>query len=358
MRPIARFGLGVLTSMTLAALALSASAQTSPATKGAAAPPSAAVLNQPLATVNGEPITRGDLIRFLSNYQIPADSQEQIYNDAIETLINTRLINQYLNRQRIPVSEQKVDESIANLEKSVKQEGGNLQAELQQSGMSMADLRKEYANRIRWIDFLNSKATDAELKKFNDSHKELFNGTQVKASHILLKVEPRASAAEKEKIRQKLVGLKKDIEANKTTFAEAANKHSEDPANAEGAGGDIGYFTLSSGLIDEFATAAFAMKKGAISDPVETPYGYHLIHVTDRKEGTPFDFEQNKVAVKQLYAVDLQKNLLAAERKTAKIDIKPMPTDLFPPAPAAPATPAPAPGATKGAAATKGAVPK
>ena len=63
--------------------------------------------------------------------------------------------------------------------------------------------------------------------------------------------------------------------------------------------------------------------------------------MTDRKEGTPIDFEQNKPLVKQLYAADLQKNLLAAERKKAKIDIKPMPADLFPPAPARSSRPPP-----------------
>ena len=64
--------------------------------------------------------------------------------------------------------------------------------------------------------------------------------------------------------------------ANTMTFAQAANKYSEDPANSEGAGGDIGYFTLTSGVVEEFADAAFKLKKGEISDPVETVYGKHL----------------------------------------------------------------------------------
>jgi peptidyl-prolyl cis-trans isomerase C len=120
------------------------------------------------------------------------------------------------------------------------------------------------------------------------------------------------------------------------TFAEAANKHSVDPANAEGAGGDLGYFGRNSGFIEEFTDAAFALKKGSISDPVETAYGYHLIQVTDRKEGAPIDFEKQRPLITQLYSMELQKDLIAAERKTAKIDIKPMPKDLFPPAPATP----------------------
>ena len=123
------------------------------------------------------------------------------------------------------------------------------------------------------------------------------------------------------------------------TFAQAANKYSEDPANAGGAGGDLDYFTLSSGFIPEFTDVAFRLKKGSVSEPVETIYGYHLIQVTDRKEGRPVDFEQNKPYILNAYAGELQKNLLTEERKRAKIEIKPMPKDLFPPtAPDAPAT--------------------
>jgi len=126
------------------------------------------------------------------------------------------------------------------------------------------------------------------------------------------------------------------------TFAQAANKYSDDPANAGGAGGDLDYFTLNSGFIPEFTDVAFRLKKGSISEPVETPYGYHLIQVTDRKEGRPVDFEQNKPYIINAYAGELQKNLLTEERKRTKIEVKPTPKDLFPasaaPAPAAPAT--------------------
>ncbi len=262
----------------------------------------------------------------------------------MNSLVNTHLINQFLARQNIPVAEQKVDEAVASLEKQLKEDGTDLPSQLQRTGMTLADVRKEYANTFRWLDYLNKKGTDAELKAFAESHKALFNGSQVKASHIVLRTEPKASPSDKEKIRQKLLGIKRDIEANKTSFAEAANKYSEDPANSEGSGGDIGYFGLNTGIIEEFSKAAFDLKKGAISEPVETPYGYHLILVTDRKEGGAFDFEQNKPLVKQVYAAELQKNVLSSERKKAeaagKIEIKPMPADLFPPAPAT--TPAPA----------------
>ena len=132
------------------------------------------------------------------------------------------------------------------------------------------------------------------MRKYVADHRDLFRGTQVRASHILLKVEPNASEAEKEKVKQKLAAIKKEIEGGTISFAAAANKYSEDPANAGGAGGDLDYFSLNTGLIEEFTDVAFKLKKGMISDPVETPFGFHLIQVTDRKEGKDPDFEQNK----------------------------------------------------------------
>lgn len=346
MRAIARSGLPALSALAFVVAATSAQT-TPPATGAAPAVRPASDPNQVLATVNGETITRGELLNFLSRYPLPSGDEERIYRDAIDTLINTHLVNQFLTRQNRKVPEQKVDEAVAALKKELKDNGMSLELQLQRTQMTEDAVRKEYANRIRWIDFLNDKATDAELKSFESAHKDLFSGAQVKASHILLKVDPKASPAEKDKVREKLQGIKRDIEANKISFSEAANKYSEDPGNTEGAGGDIGYFGLNSGVIEEFARPAFALKKGAISDPIETPYGFHLIQVTDRKEGMPFDFEQNKLLVKQVYAADLQKNVLSAERKKAeaagKIVIKPMPADLFPKAPAQ----TPAAGATK-----------
>jgi parvulin-like peptidyl-prolyl isomerase len=298
-------------------------------------------------------VTKGEVVNFLSRYPIPAnENREQVYHDCVESLVNTKLLTMFLNRQKIAVPPGKVDEEVARMETQLKGEGQSLAAALLDNNLSLDDVKKEFENRIRWAMYVDSKATDAALRRYFNENRDMFNGTQVRASHILVKVEPNAPEADKAKAREKLMGLKGQIESNKITFAEAANKFSEDPANSGGAGGDLDYFTLSSGFIPEFTDVAFKLKKSSISNPVETPYGYHLIQVTDRKEGKPVDFDQNKMYIKQVFAGELQKDLLTGERKSAKIEILPMPKDLFP------AGPAPAPAAAKpGAPATKPAAP-
>jgi peptidyl-prolyl cis-trans isomerase C len=322
-----------------------------PAPKGAAAK-----FDQVVATVNGENITRGDLVSFLSRYQIPPLPPDQIYNDAIATIINTRLIGQFLTRQRIAVPPEKLKGAIAQLERDLKADGRDLATALRESNQTMDDVRREYSDRIRWVEYLHQRATDAELKKFAASHKDLVSGTQVRASHIYIMVPDGASAADKEKTRQKLLAIRQDIIDKKIGFADAANKYSEDPANAGGKGGDLDYFGLMDGVVDEFVAAAFTLKPGQISDPVETVHGWHLILVADRREGNPVDFEKQKPYILQIFAADLQKQILMAEHQSAEqkhsIDIKPMPPDLFPPTAPAGAAPPARPGGNPPAAPT------
>ena len=336
---IAAIALGLTTAVNGQGPAVQNGAATPGATAGGAQGARAAAIpgaNDVVATVtinnHTDKITKGEVFGLLSRYPAPPnEDREAAYQVAVDTLINTALLNQFMNRQNIPLSAAKVDEQIDRMKDQLKSQGQDLTALMQQNGTSMDDLRKELEPRVRWMEYYKSKGTEATLRKYLNDNRDRFSRTQVRASHILLKTDPNASEADKEKVKQKLAGIRNDILQNKLTFAGAANKYSEDPANAGGAGGDLDYFTLDSGFIEDFAQAAFRLKKGEISEPVETPFGYHLIQVTDRREGKLPDFEQNKALILQEFATDLQKDVVAAERKSAKIDIKPMPKDVFPP---------------------------
>jgi parvulin-like peptidyl-prolyl isomerase len=334
-----------LTTMTgvrgQAPTAPAAPASAASAGPGNARPPAIPGANDVVATITvgdkTDKVTKGELVAFLSRFPLPDESHEAIYREGIDLVANTKLLTMFLARQKVPATPEKVDEEIERVKQQLKSEGQDLATALLQTNTSMDDVRKQMEERVRWSEYLKSKATDATLRTYVAEHRDLFRGTQVRASHILLKVEPNASAADKEKIKQKLAAIKKEIEGGTITFAAAANKYSEDPANAGGAGGDLDYFSLNSGYVEEFTDVAFKLKKGMISDPVETPYGFCLIQVTDRKEGRDPDFEQNKPYILNAYATELQKQVVTAEKKKAKIDIKDMPKDLFPAkAPAAP----------------------
>ncbi|MCL2330257.1 MAG: peptidyl-prolyl cis-trans isomerase, partial [Phycisphaerae bacterium] len=96
--------------------------------------------------------------------------------------------------------------------------------------------------------------------------------------------------------------LLEEVQKPGADFAALAKEHSDDPSSKE-KGGDLGFFPKKA-MLPEFAEAAFAMKKGEISNIVETMYGYHIIKVTDTQpeksleEATPEikeSVEANKV---------------------------------------------------------------
>jgi parvulin-like peptidyl-prolyl isomerase len=309
-------------------------------------PATLAKLAEPLASVNGSVITRGEVLRLLRQYPVPPGGEQRFYEGAVELLIGTRLLAQFLNEQRVAVPQQDVDAQIAEQERALTQAGTTLAAALAESGTTLEKLKDEIRSTLQWEKYLREKATDAELRKYLDQNKDAFNGSQVRASHILILVDPDASEEVKEKARQKALAIKQEIESGKIDFATAANRYSEDPANRDQpSGGDLGVFSRKGKYLEDFSAAAFALDKvGAISEPVLTEYGYHLIQLTDKRAGEPITFEQARPAVMRQYAIDQQGAIVAQQRKAAKVEIKPMPPDLFA-KPAAPESAKPAGGA-------------
>ncbi len=290
-------------------------------------------LNEVLATVNGSPITRGDFIGLVSKTPINPGEEELIYNQAIDQLVNQRLLTAFLTRQKLVAPKDKIDAAVEGLKKELEQTGKDLPNVLADAGMTLDEVREQYAIQIRWNEYVNQMATEAELKKFYAQNKDLFDRAQVKVSHILIGFEPDASAADKAKAKAKADAVRAEVEAGKLSFAQAADKYSQDPNKTEGDGGDIGFILRDTLPNEQFTRAAFALKKNEVSQPVETEFGYHLIQTTERLEGKPLDLERQRPLVMNRYALNLQKSIIEAERKSAKLDVKPMPKDLFPPAP-------------------------
>ena len=99
---------------------------------------------------------------------------------------------------------------------------------------------------------------------------------QIQASHILLMYDGslRSTATRsQDDAKQKIADLKAEIDGG-TEFGEAAKQHSDCPSSAQG--GDLGSFGRGM-MVPEFEEAAFALDVGAITDVVETDFGYHLI---------------------------------------------------------------------------------
>jgi len=149
--------------------------------------------------------------------------------------------------------------------------------------------------------------TDAEVKAYFEKNKAEFSEPEsVKASHILVKVPQDADEKAWKDAEAKIKDIKKKLDGG-ADFAKLAQEMSDDPGS-KAKGGDLGFFSKGR-MVPEFEAAAFALKPGEVSQPVKTPFGYHLIKVVEKKDAHEKSFDEVKDQVKQ--------NLLNQKRREA-----------------------------------------
>ena len=109
------------------------------------------------------------------------------------------------------------------------------------------------------------------------------------ASHILIAVDAKASAEDKQKAKAKVEDILKQLKAKPASFADLAKAYSQDPGSAN-KGGELDPFKRGD-MVKPFSAAAYEMKVGDIRGPVETEYGYHIIKLTAITAGKSPSFE-------------------------------------------------------------------
>lgn len=206
----------------------------------------------------------------------------------LDDLINVELMNQELQKQGLVVAEADIDKELDALKKAYGLDDEKLKQTLAQSGMTVADLRPDLEKQAKLRKLLSSKATvtDKDIQDYYDQNKESFSTPeQVRASHILVKTKEEADAILKQ--------LKDGAD-----FATIAKEKSLDTGTKD-AGGDLNYF--GKGQMDPaFEKAAFELKVGETSQPVQSAYGFHIIKVTDHKQAASPTFEEKKEDIKNI----------------------------------------------------------
>ncbi|SFE23440.1 SurA N-terminal domain-containing protein [Paracidovorax konjaci] len=143
------------------------------------------------------------------------------------------------------------------------------------------------------LDAVRSSITlsDDDLKTYYKENLERIAGKEERrASHILINASKDAPAAEREKAKARATELLAQVRKAPGTFAEVARKSSQDTGSAS-SGGDLGFFARGA-MVKPFEDAAFSMKKGDISDVVESDFGYHIIQLNDIKTPKQPSFEE------------------------------------------------------------------
>jgi peptidyl-prolyl cis-trans isomerase D len=156
------------------------------------------------------------------------------------------------------------------------------------------------------------QVSDADIKSYYEQNAKRY-GTeeQRRASHILIKVDKNASDADKAAAKAKAEKVLALVRKSPGDFAKLAKEYSQDPGSAEH-GGDLDFFSKGM-MVKPFEDTVFKLKKGEISDLVQSDFGYHIIMLTDIKPAAIKSFEE----VKGEIATEIKKQL--ASKKFAEL---------------------------------------
>lgn len=250
-----------------------------------------------VAMVNDQPITenrfRAELRTAMSKQSPKSEQETQAFQSGLaapvlDNLLSTALVTEYAAKQKLTVSGDEIDRFIAAANNRLR-DGNKLSDDAIRKGLTREEMRQDILERLlmkKVEEHLGKSlppATGEELANFALSHPEITSGAEeIRVSHIVIRAHDNESTAQIDSARQKARAVLDEIRAG-LDFAEAARRHSQDAMTAP-RGGDLGYCTRGK-MYPAFDDAAFAIKAGETTGVVQTPVGFHIIHVADRRQG-------------------------------------------------------------------------
>lgn len=264
----------------------------------------------------------------------------------ISELIVKALLNEEMAKRNIKVTKAELE----NSEKEIVSKFGTKEQFTQLiklNGVTYDKFKKDLEDEIKMKKFVDSIAMvsvgESEAKKYYDENLDKFQyPKRVRASHILITANADQIAAKlkedkkditeaelNQKVLEKMNELRvqaeklqQQVKKAPSTFAKVAKENSQDTGSAL-RGGDLGFFAKDE-MVDTFANKAFELAPNTISEVVQTPYGFHIIMVTDRAEAGTLSFDQSKKDIinylESQDKVDILKNKIESLRKEAKIE--------------------------------------
>ena len=214
----------------------------------------------------------------------------------LDRLVEDELIRQEISKARIKVDGALVEVELEEFRRRSPGGPDKFDDFLKRSGMDVDDIRRDITQRLSLKALLAKrsalKPTEAELKDYYNDNLERFESkTQVKASHILIKLSDEASEAEVQEARKKINRIYQLAKKPGADFAALAMEHSEGPSAPRG--GDLGFFTKGR-MVKEFEDAAFSTGAGQVAEPIKTRFGWHVLKVFELDPGGHQSFEEVK----------------------------------------------------------------
>lgn len=290
----------------------------------------------PVARVNGVELPRAEYERQMqrtrarferAGRQIAPALEVRLKENLIRKMIDDELIAQKAKAEGVALTAADIDAKL----KEHKARFGNEQAFtafLERTGQSEADVKADLErNLLREKLFekllAGKEPTEEDAKKYFEENKSKYRQReQVRASHVLFKVNkndpPEVKAAQKKKAEDVL----KKAKAPNADFAALAKQYSEGPTAPRG--GDLGAFSRGR-MVKPFEDAAFAAKPGEVVGPVETQFGFHVIKVFEKTAERQREYDEVKdsilTSLKARAKSQATRELLRQLKDEAKIEV-------------------------------------
>jgi peptidyl-prolyl cis-trans isomerase C len=294
-------------------------AKEAPAVAPAAAPQVAApVAPKPIviATVGKVAITDIQISRAMAAMaqRVPPEQrqrfvqqQAQIARHIFSQLVQRQLWANYVTVNKSPYDQKNVDALKKNLATMAAKMKTTPAAILKKRGQSEADM----ITGARCRKLFETIGSEKSIADFKAKYPDWFNGTKVGARHILFGCPQIAASKTDKETLAKANAVKAQIVSGKLTFEAAAKANSVCPSKKKG--GDLGEFEFSR-MVPPFSMACYSAKQKTVIGPVRTQFGWHLIELTSKTQGTAKPGEQAnaiaKSALQGLFEAKLYGQLL------------------------------------------------
>jgi len=273
-----------------------AAPQTAPGSAAPAQPaavkPVPAQIPAIVARVNGEAIEKWEFENAIKRVEaragsaVPPDKRDEVLRNVLDQLVAYHLLAQESRARKLEVADAEVDAKMTEIKGSFPTEQA-FQESLSAQGLTVDHLKQQTRTSIQVGKIIDAEVAakvavqDTDISAFYQQNLERFKqGDTVHASHILIAFPQNASPEQKAAAKTKAQSVLKQVRGG-ADFATVARAESQDPGSAQN-GGDLGFFPKGQ-MTPAFEEAAFTLKPGAVSNLVETPFGYHIIKVTERR---------------------------------------------------------------------------
>lgn len=272
-----------------------------------------------LQRIKGEPdpVKRGEL-------------RAVLIKRVLDGLIGEKLMDAQVRELNIDVTEAEVDLGVDDVKRQNNVEGAQFEQLLAQEGYTLPAFRgfmKKHLSKLKLVNLKvrsKVKVTEEDMKaEYAKMARDELQDFEVRARHILVQVQPKATPEQAEQARLKALALMNEAKKPGTDFGALAKAKSEGPSAADG--GDLGFFKRGV-MVAEFDKIAFTLPINGISEPIRTKFGWHVIKVEERRATAAKPYEELKDLLRErLTRAQLEKyteQYVQELRAAAAIDLK------------------------------------